>query len=88
LQRFVAAVGRDTNCCHDWRHVAWRTSGIAIVPVLATGNPAPGANVSVEIEIMATCASIKAHTTAPAAKTRYVRSITLATKRPAQFGIL
>jgi hypothetical protein len=76
------------NCCHDARHVAWRTSGMAAVPVFATRNPALGANISMEIEIMATDASIKAHTTAPAAKTRYVRSITLATKRPAQFGIL
>jgi hypothetical protein len=48
---------------------------------LAARNPAPGANISVEIEIMATGASIKTHT-APAGKTRYVRSITLATKTP------
>jgi hypothetical protein len=40
--------------------VAWRTSGIATVPVFATRNPALGANISIEIEIMATDASIKA----------------------------
>jgi hypothetical protein len=76
------------NCCHDARHVAWRTSGMAAVPVFATRNPALGANISMEIEIMATDASIKAHTTAPAANRRYVRSITLAAKTPFPFDTL
>ena len=57
--------GSDINCCHDWRHVAWRTFGIATVPILAAVNPAPGANIGIEIEIMATGTSIEAHTTAP-----------------------
>jgi len=54
------------NCCDDWRHVAWRTFGIATVPILAAVNPAPGANIGIEIEIMATGTSIEAHTTASA----------------------
>jgi hypothetical protein len=43
--------------------------GIATVPILAAVNPAPGANIGIEIEIMATGTAIEAHTTAPAART-------------------
>jgi hypothetical protein len=35
---------------------------------LATLNPTPGANIGIEIKIMATSTSIEAHTTAPAVK--------------------
>jgi len=49
--------------------VAWRTFGIATVPILAAVNPAPGANIGIEIEIMTTGTSIEAHTTAPQSKT-------------------
>jgi hypothetical protein len=48
--------------------VAWRAFGIATVPILATVNPTPGANIGIEIKIMATGTSIEAHTTAPAVK--------------------
>jgi hypothetical protein len=40
--------GLDMNRCHDWRHVACRTFGIATVPILAGVNPAPGANIGIE----------------------------------------
>jgi hypothetical protein len=53
------------NSRHDWHHVMRRVSGIATVPLLSTSNTAPGATGSVEIEITATSASIKAQTTAP-----------------------
>jgi len=74
--------------CHDGHYEARCTFEIAAVPVLATGNPALGTNISVEIEIVATGASIKTHTAALAAKTCYVANTTLATKTSAQFGIL
>jgi hypothetical protein len=61
----------------------WRTFGIAAIPILATVNTTPGANIGIEIEIMTTGASIEAHTTGPEVKT-YVSSITLATKTAAQ----
>jgi len=61
--------GSDINCCHDWRHAALRTFGIATVPILPAVNPAPGANIGIEIEIMATGTAIEAHTTAPTART-------------------
>jgi hypothetical protein len=61
--------GPDMNRCHDWPHVAWGTLGIATVPILAAVDPAPGANIGIEVEIMATGTAIEAHTTAPAART-------------------
>jgi len=49
--------------------VAWRAFGIASVAILATFNPTLRANIGIEIKIMATGTSIKAHITAPAVKT-------------------
>jgi hypothetical protein len=49
--------------------VAWRAFGIATVPILAPVNPTPGADIGVEVKIMASGTSIEAHTTAPARKT-------------------
>jgi hypothetical protein len=65
------------NSRHDWQHVMWCVSGIATAPVLSTSNVAPGATSSVEIEIMATSASIKTQTTAPTENTYYVGALRL-----------
>jgi hypothetical protein len=62
--------------------------GIATVPILATVNPTPCANIGIEIKIMATSAAVEAHTTTPQQRLHYVSSITLATKRAVQFGLL
>jgi hypothetical protein len=58
-----------SGCRHDWRRVAWSTLGIATIPIFATINPTPGADIGIEIEIMATGTSIEAHITAPALET-------------------
>jgi hypothetical protein len=42
-----------------------RTQRIAAVPILATRDPAPGANVRVEVKIVAAGRSVKAHETTP-----------------------
>jgi len=54
---------------HDWHYVAWHAFGIITVPISATVNATPGANIGIEIKIMPTGTSIEVHTTAPAVKT-------------------
>ena len=58
-----------SGCCRDSHYVAWDAFGIATVPILATVNATPGANIGIEIKIMPTGTSIEVHTTAPAVKT-------------------
>jgi hypothetical protein len=78
--------GRAINHCHNWRDAAWRTSGIATVSVLTRSNTGVGGSINVEIEIVTTGVSIKAHTRAPT--TKRVCGITLATKTSIQSGLL
>jgi len=49
--------------CHEAHHLVGRTQRIAAVPILATRNPAPRANVCVEVKIVAAGRSVKAHET-------------------------